>query len=295
MASISRTYPRLAAVGLGTTLVYTATQSYTRPAHAESPRSDSKAALKKVNFSSFTELRCLSSEQYNHNVKKITFALPENSTSDLPPITSLLTQHTPEGSWIPVFRPYTPVSSDNGSVTFMVKKYEGGKGSTKMHSLKPGDNLKFKSLQELKYVPNEYSEILLIGGGSGITPLYQLTKAVLDNPQDKTKLALIYANNSTEDILLKKEFEELKGRFPDRFKTIFITKDGGNGSEKGYVTREMIGKLWEKKNGQTVLLSGPPAMIEAIGGGKGMAGWTQGSIGGVLKDLGYTKEDVHKF
>ena len=57
----------------------------------------------------------------------------------------------------------------------------------------------------------------------------------------------------------------------------------------------MIGKLWEKKNGQKVLLSGPPAMIEAIGGGKGMAGWTQGSIGGVLKDLGYTKEDVHKF
>lgn len=27
---------------------------------------------------------------------------------------SLLTQHTPEGAWVPVFRPYTPVS-DNGN------------------------------------------------------------------------------------------------------------------------------------------------------------------------------------
>src|ERR1700742_3546484 len=82
--------------------------------------------------------------------------------SDLDPA-SLLTRHTPEGAFIPVFRPYTPVSANGkshfllgricanradqpGYVTFMIKKYPNGKGSVKMSSLTPGDSMLFKPL-----------------------------------------------------------------------------------------------------------------------------------------------------
>jgi len=271
-------------------------------AHAESLPSDSKAAFKKMDWKGFTEMKLQSSEQVNHNVKKLTFALPtEDSVTGISPVTSLLTRHTPEGAFIPVFRPYTPVSDNDlpGTVTFMVKHYPGGKGSTKMHSLKPGDSLLFKTLQEFEYKPNQHQSMLFIAGGSGITPIFQLTRAILRNPEDKTKISLIYANNTEDDILLKKEFEDLEAKYPGRFQKIFtVSKKTSTADdvETGYVTKQMISKVWSGKTaGQKVLVSGPPAMIEAVSGAKGMAGWTQGSVGGILKDLGYTKEDVHKF
>lgn len=307
MAAFRTTF-KVAGVGaVGALAAYQGLQYYNTKvfftAHAESVPSDTKAALKKMDWKGFTELKLQSSEQVNHNVKKLTFALPsEDSVTGISPITSLLTRHTPEGAFIPVFRPYTPVSANDqaGTVTFMVKKYPGGKGSGKMHSLVPGDSMLFKPLAEFDYKPNEHKSILLVAGGSGITPLFQLTKAILNNPSDKTKLSLVYANNSEEDILLRKEFEDLEQQYPDRFQKVFtVSKVSGesDGSlNKGYVTKALIGKVWPgKEAGQKVLVSGPPAMVEAVAGAKGMAGWTQGSIGGIMKELGYTGNDVHKF
>ncbi|KAL4573440.1 hypothetical protein LXL04_020246 [Taraxacum kok-saghyz] len=42
-------------------------------------------------------------------------------------------------------------------------------------------------------------------GGSGITPRLQVIEAIVKNPDDTTKVSLIYANVSPDDILLKKE------------------------------------------------------------------------------------------
>ena len=55
-------------------------------------------------------------------------------------------------------------------------------------------------------VPASAKHISMIAGGTGITPMYQVIKAVLKNPDDDTQLSLLYANQSPDDILL---FEEL--------------------------------------------------------------------------------------
>jgi cytochrome-b5 reductase len=294
-------------LGYGACRYYNTTNLWFPIAHAESPPSDAKAALKKVPWKGFTELKLESAEMVNHNVKRLTFALPDDeSITGLSPVTSLLTQHIPEGAWIPipVFRPYTPVSSNEepGHVTFMIKRYPGGKGSNKMHSLVPGDSMKFKPLQELEYKANEYSHMTFIAGGSGITPIYQLTQAILRNPEDKTRISLIYANNTEEDILLKHEFDGLERKFPGRFQKLYTvsktTSEGEGVYEKGYITKEMLRKVMPNKMNEMnvkVLVSGPPAMTESIAGAKGGFGWTQGSLGGILKELGYNKEEVHKF
>ena len=44
----------------------------------------------------------------------------------------------------------------------------------------------------------------MIAGGSGITPMLQVIIAVLDNPDDNTELALLYANHTEGDILVRK-------------------------------------------------------------------------------------------
>lgn len=120
----------LTAAGVGVGYVgyryYTTTSIFFTQAHAEAPIS------KKVSWSGFTELKLESAEMVNHNVRRLTFALPESdSITGIAPISrfqaskrdlyicfnhilaSMLTRHTPEGAWIPVIRPYTPVS-DNG-------------------------------------------------------------------------------------------------------------------------------------------------------------------------------------
>jgi len=51
-------------------------------------------------------------------------------------------------------------------------------------------------------------EIGMVAGGTGITPMYQVIRAILDDPTDPTKIHLLFANRSEEDILLKEELEE---------------------------------------------------------------------------------------
>ena len=48
--------------------------------HAESLPSDSQAALKKMAWKGFTELKLEKAEMVNHNVKRLTFALPDDQS-----------------------------------------------------------------------------------------------------------------------------------------------------------------------------------------------------------------------
>lgn len=75
------------AAGYAGSKYYDSTFSHFTQAHAESIPSDAKAALKKVPWKGFTELKLESSEMVNHNVKRLTFALPdEESITGLSPI-----------------------------------------------------------------------------------------------------------------------------------------------------------------------------------------------------------------
>ncbi|RVW36888.1 NADH--cytochrome b5 reductase 1 [Vitis vinifera] len=63
--------------------------------------------------------------------------------------------------------------------------------------------LHFVHLGRLIYKPGQAKAFGMLAGGTGITPMFQLTRAILENPKDKTNVHLIYANVSYDDILLK--------------------------------------------------------------------------------------------
>ena len=63
----------------------------------------------------------------------------------------------------------------------------------------------------------------------------------------------------------------------------------------GFVSKDLIAsKLPAPSKDAMVFVCGPPPMMAAISGNKA-PDWTQGMVGGVLKDLGYTEEMVFKF
>lgn len=251
----------------------------------------------------FLSLMLEKSEVVNHNTKKLTFKLPEEDMeSGLPVASAVITKYKGPAMEKPVIRPYTPISDvdQKGTVDFIVKQYPNGPMSTHMHNMEPGQRLDFKGpIPKYQWSPNKHEHIALIAGGTGITPMWQTARAIFKNPEDKTKVTLIYGNLTEQDILLKKEWEELENTYPRRFRAFYVLDhppevwQGG----KGHVTKELLKTvLPEPKEGDKIkiFVCGPPGMYKAISGGK-KSPQDQGELEGYLKELGYSKDQVYKF
>lgn len=124
-----------------------------------------------------------------------------------------------------------------------LQSYEKGNISRYFSFLKIGDKVKIKGPKgQFKYHSSLSYEIGMIAGGTGITPMLQIIRAALKNPLDSTKLSLIYANVNHEDILLKKELDELAASHPKRFKVYYVLNNPGPGwtGGVGFVLKDQI-------------------------------------------------------
>jgi cytochrome-b5 reductase len=93
------------------------------------------------------------------------------------------------------------------------------------------------------YTPNMVKHFGMIAGGTGITPMLQVVRAIIRGREagDRTKVDLIFANVNPEDILLKEDLDGLAREDP-HFKVYYVLN---NPPEKwsggvGFVTAEMI-------------------------------------------------------
>ncbi len=63
--------------------------------------------------------------------------------------------------------------------------------------------------------------IVMFGGGSGITPLMSIIKTIL--PVEKmSKIFLVYGSRTEEDIIFKKQFDILENEYKGRFKVVHV-------------------------------------------------------------------------
>jgi len=184
-------------------------------------------------------------------------------------------------------RSYTPTSSDDdlGHFDLVVKVYkggvierfpDGGKASQYLDSLQVGDSvdlagpfglIEYTGAGQLvhKRNPIAVKQVGMIAGGTGITPMLQVIRAAMKDPQDKTVFSLLYANQTEHDILVRDMLEQTQKENPDRFK-LWYTLDRPNADWKysqGFVSESMIQERLPAASDDTVvLMCGPPPMIK---------------------------------
>lgn len=117
------------------------------------------------------------------------------------------------------------------------------------------------------YTPNMIREIGMLAGGTGITPMLQIIRAILKNPEDKTMVTLIYANVTMEDILLREDLEDFAERYPEKFKLFLVVEkpsDTWTGGV-GFITEAMIREHCPPPATDIkILICGPPPMVSAM-------------------------------
>lgn len=199
-----------------------------------------------------------------------------------------------------VIRPYTPLANFTGELPILVKTYPRAKMGSVFANMEVGDTMYFKGpFETFEYKKNDFDRVTLIAAGTGVSPMMQLIDKILTDPSDRTKIHLIYGNKTEQDILLARELQEFATAYPNRLKlTLFIDKavepDNWTGL-MGHISKEVLMAVLGKPHPHSkVFVSMPPGGMEYICGAKG-ENYTQGKVGGLLAELGFTERDVWKF
>ncbi|KAJ9191052.1 hypothetical protein DTO164E3_8874 [Paecilomyces variotii] len=231
----------------------------------------------------------------SHNVAIYRFALPRpTDILGLPIGQHISLAATIAGNPKEVVRSYTPISSDNeaGYFDLLVKEYPQGNISRYLANMKIGDKMKVRGPKgAMVYTPNMCRHIGMIAGGTGITPMLQVIKAIIRNRprnggNDTTQVDLIFANVNPEDILLKDELDAL-AQEDDGFRVYYVLNnppEGWNGGV-GFVTADMIKeRLPAPASDIKILLCGPPPMVSAMKKATESLGYTKARPVSKLED-----------
>ncbi|KAG7899208.1 hypothetical protein KL935_003518 [Ogataea polymorpha] len=186
-----------------------------------------------------------------------------------------------------VMRAYTPKSSKylRGRLEILIKIYfpnreypNGGIMTNLIENLQVGNQIEVKGpVGEFEYVkcghcsfnnkPYQMKHFVMISGGSGITPTYQVLQAIFSDPEDRTSVQLFFGNKKVDDILLREELDHIQKKYPEQFKVDYSLSDLDHLPEnwsgvRGRLTFDILDTYVRgKKMGEYMLLvCGPPGM-----------------------------------
>ncbi|OQS02248.1 nitrate reductase [Thraustotheca clavata] len=186
-------------------------------------------------------------------------------------------------------RAYTPVSAQDQKHTFdiIVKVYPDGIVSSHLANLSIGSVVRmigpqgtfgYSNVGEITVSSIAYQNIkhiAMIAGGSGITPLLQLIRAVMQSKKrDPTKLSLINCNRSQDYVIAKTSLAPLQNMFPNQFQWLNVLAEGDEGLTDPDIEPSIMGRLNEDilqqhlpapdTEGLFILHCGPPKFDEFV-------------------------------
>lgn len=232
-------------------------------------------------------VKLISKEVLSHDVCIFRFETSPGLLLGLKAGRHLIVSATKEGKMIS--RNYSPVSPENtvGYFDLCVKVYrpnekfpQGGLMSQYLDAMTIGEFVEVKGPigkcyysgpAELTMLQGEaartkrVTSLGMIAGGVGLTPLLAILRKILANPADTTKVTLLFANQTENDIFMREELEALQERHSN-FK-LWYTLDRPSPDWKfsqGFITADMIKQnMFDGGNApSSFLICGPPPMVK---------------------------------
>jgi len=163
--------------------------------------------------------------------------------------------------------PYTDVS-----LAITIKRVPGGFGSNwLLDTLKEGDVVEAMEPMGLffpKQEDDQVRQVVFIGAGSGITPLFSISKSIL-MVEPESELFLIYGSRTEDSIIYKNKIRALQDKYKERLKVIYTLSQPEEGwqGERGRLNKSHLLKIMEglpelKINEAEFFLCGPEDMME---------------------------------
>jgi len=225
----------------------------------EEKKRDEKVSKRDNRPSRFLSMTLTKVCKLNHNTSSFLFKLSNHIRVPLGwHIYALL----PSGKKSFIKRPYTPTRCKNGMLELVVKLYPNGVLSKHIFGLNPGDVLKvskpvgiFSKQPQLE----QSNTILLLAGGTGITPLYSLLRH-LEKVHYQRRVSLLFWNKTREDHFMQPELEKVFSSLEDGQLKFLTSK------EDGRLSKELVKKLVDVKSWSEqsfIGICGPPAFNRA--------------------------------
>ena len=142
------------------------------------------------------------------------------------------------------------VDYQNRTITLLVQRV--GEGTNKMSDTEIGDtlNIIYPLGNGFTIPENNEGNVILVGGGIGIAPLYYLGKMLKEKGIEPQ---FLLGGRSKSDLIMLEEFESV-GK-------VYITTNDGSLGESGFVTQHSI---WKEKQFDMIYTCGPKPMMMAV-------------------------------
>ncbi len=165
-----------------------------------------------------------------------------------------------------VNRPYTisssPTQSDYCEIT--VKREEKGFVSRHLHDiLREGDVINISApTGRFIFDGTQAKSVVLIAGGVGITPLMAIARYLTDKNW-KGDIYFAYSAKTPDDIIYRKELDDLKARFPNLHLHVTLSRAENTDwtGHKGRISAEFLTKCIPGLSTRLVYVCGPDAMM----------------------------------
>ena len=146
------------------------------------------------------------------------------------------------------------VDYQNRTITLLVQRV--GEGTNKMSDTEIGDtlNIIYPLGNGFTIPENNEGNVILVGGGIGIAPLYYLGKMLKEKGIEPQ---FLLGGRSKSDLIMLEEFESV-GK-------VYITTNDGSLGEPGFVTQHSI---WKEKQFDMIYTCGPKPMIGFASSGR---------------------------
>ncbi|MFD4407509.1 2Fe-2S iron-sulfur cluster-binding protein [Nocardia sp. NPDC058499] len=142
------------------------------------------------------------------------------------------------------------------ALKFTVKRVAGGHGSNWLcDTVSAGDELEVLPPAGT-FTPDSLDEpVVLVAGGSGITPVIAIAKSILLGGSGD--VVLIYANRDEAAVIFGAELRSLESRFGDRFHVVHVLE-----SVQGYPSRRLLATLLRPLVERAVFICGPTPLMD---------------------------------